>query len=368
MKKILISCLAFTAATGAWAQSTCETRVDAHQKATTNQRVNYCLVPGYGEENNQGPQLIFSSTETYTVAQPAQQGAVRPKAEQGRFDDANVEVTHSFVQTRQFPKWGDDRVSEQYKIEYQEAMTSGPQTAQEAISHTECEPEEDVIWEEPQGADETKAGVKARQSKPGRRLLAPVNEETSVTSGLESVEEVAGLADQYTYDNSSYAPAAIPAQPAAQTDGYAPASIADMPSESSDEISAGAYSYAPASYGSTTTKKETTTETKTVTQPAKAEEPEDIPVGEYSYAPASYGSTTTKKETTTVTETVTQPAKAEEPEDIPVGEYSYAPATYGKSSAIDEVFITNAPAAPSEPVQSESEDIPVGEYSYAPAK
>ena len=379
MKKTFISFLALMGAAGAWAQSTCETRVDAHQKATTNQRVNYCLNPDYGAQGPQGPQLILSTTDSYTVPQPAPARQVRPTAEKGVFEEADVEVTHSFVQTRQFPKWTDGRESEQYKREYREAMTSGPATAQEAISQTECEPEEDVVPVEttPKKAARKKAtkskAKKGSKAKPARRVAAAAPAgEAPVTSGLENIEEVADLSSQYTYEDS-YAPATSRTQTSSKTDEYVPAGIADLPSETSDEIAAGAYSYAPAtSSTTTTTTKTTTTTTKTSsksTTVSSAASDDEIAVGAYSYAPASYGSTSTSTKEVLITKTPEAPIVPEVPEskDIPVGEYSYAPASYGSTSTSTQTVTTVTETTPKAPAK-ESEDIPVGEYSYAPAQ
>ena len=408
MKKTVIFFAFCIIAVGARAQSTCETRVDAHQRATTNQRVNYCLVPGYGEEARQGPHLIFSSSNAYTVPQAAPSRPLRATAKKGSFDDADIEVTHSFVQTRQFPKFADDHVSEQYKREYREAMVSGPETAQEAIAHTECEPEEEVVWIETDGKGETKAGIKARQKKPGRRLLISPSARTtpvatsSVTTGLENVEEVAALADQYTYEDSSYAPVSKAGQSPYQTSEYVPAGIADVPSETSqdiaagaysyvpaaptqttvpesavsvsDEIAAGKYSYEPASYGSTVTSTASVADTEAVstTTEAATAKSDEIAVGEYSYAPASYGSTvtsTTSVADTSTVSTTTETATAKS-DEIAVGEYSYAPASYGSTTTpANPAAAATTPAANTKEIEtSTSDEIAVGEYSYAPAQ
>ena len=98
-------------------------------------------------------------------------------------------------------------------------------------------------------------------------------------------------------------------------------------------------------------------------------ESKDIPVGEYSYAPASYGSSSTSTEEVLITKTPEAPIVPEVPEskDIPVGEYSYAPASYGSTSTSTQTVTTVTETTPKAPAK-ESEDIPVGEYSYAPAQ
>ena len=223
MKKTLILFLVGCTAS-AWAQSTCETRVDAHQKATTRQRVNYCLQPDYGAGYTHGPQLVYSSVDYYTVPQ-ADAKPIRVTAKQGVFDNADVEVTRSFVQTRQFPKFTDGRVSEQYKREYQEALASGPEIAREAVSLTECEPQGDTVLP----SDETSSGLKTRRTKPGRRWVQAA-QVTPVEMETDTVEEISSAADSYTYEDAAYTPAGIAGEPAG--DGQ--------------PIDAAAYSYAPA--------------------------------------------------------------------------------------------------------------------------
>ncbi len=293
-------------AVGASAQSTCETRVDAHQKATTNQRVNYCLYPGYGAADTHGPQLIYSSMGYYNPGTPAAAAPQRVTARQNVFDDADIEVTHSFVQTRQFPKFTDGRVSEQYKREYQEALLSGPELAREAVSLTDCEPQEDVSFVSVQ---EGTSEVKSRQKKPGRRWIqkpaAQTEQNAPANLPLDTVEEIASTASSYTYEESSYAPAA--------QDAYAPATAADTPVTTE--------AYAPAAGNSPATgNAPAATE---ISAPAGiADEPvgegQDIDAAAYSYAPAA-----------AVNETAApaQAAAATNETEIPAGEYSYAPAT-----------------------------------------
>ncbi len=246
----------------AWAQSTCETRVDAHQEASTNERVNYCLQPGYGDVNIPGPQLIYSAVDAYSIPQsPAVRGQ-RVTAPDKSFDYADIEVTHRFVQTRQFPKYTDGRVSEQYKRELSEALSSGPEIAQEAVSLTECEPQEDVL---PPSVDETAKGLKARHTKPGRRWAgnAQIAASTPVEIPTDTVEEISSTAGGYTYEDDGYAPAVD--NPGYEA--YAPAGIAGEPAAAGATIDSAAYgAYAPAQTAAQDT---------------------EIAAGEYSYAPAA---------------------------------------------------------------------------------
>ncbi len=262
MKKTLLLVLLLVTTADLRAQSTCETRVDAHQKATTNERVNYCLYPGYEEQTAPGPQLVYSALDSYTIPQAGSGGPRRVTAPDKDFDYEKIKVDRRFVQTRQFPKFTDGRVSEQYKHELGEALSAGPGIAQEAVCLTACEPQADVL--PVRLVDETPKGLKARHVKPGRRWgrVQEPAQSTPVESAADTVEEISSTAQAYTYEEGY-----TPVEEDSGYEPYTPAGIAGEPAGDGSPIDSAAYgTYAPAQ-----------------TAPQETE----IAAGEYSYAPAT---------------------------------------------------------------------------------
>ena len=161
------------AAAPAFAVSTCETRVDSHQDATTQQRVAYCLTPEAMEPAAPGPQVIY-----YGVS--GNQPDKKKKQEQEErepvyFDKNGVYVEQSFVDSKQFPPFENDRLSEQEKSD---AVETGRLEAQKATGCCEeklfAAAEENALL----GAEskETAAGLLARQTKPRRVMKEPAYE------------------------------------------------------------------------------------------------------------------------------------------------------------------------------------------------
>ena len=119
MKKTLILVCLSAAAVASHA-STCETRVDKHQKATTLQRVDYCLTPEKAAPAAPGAEVIVSSVTTKEPA-PAEQKSA-PLAQE-YYPQDQVEVTHGYVGTTHFPKFKNDISSERELKEMQEAAS-----------------------------------------------------------------------------------------------------------------------------------------------------------------------------------------------------------------------------------------------------
>lgn len=117
MKKTLILVSLLAAAVTSHA-STCETRVDKHQKATTLQRVDYCLTPEQAAPAAPGPEVIVSSVTTKEPAPAAQKSA---PLTQEYYPQDQVEVTHGYVGTTHFPQFKNDISSERELKEMQQA-------------------------------------------------------------------------------------------------------------------------------------------------------------------------------------------------------------------------------------------------------
>lgn len=248
-----------------WAQSTCETRVDAHQQASTVQRVHYCLNGGQEESSVTNPAMVFSG-----VSSPKQQPTVQPTkqgntvARSGVFKTKRIRVSQEFVPTRKFPQLDDGRVSQQEIYAKQKALLEGKEMAQAAVDQSSCTISEQevetvrrpvlkqmtdapVLAEKP--ARKAKRTHKKTITKTVVETTQPrkVQEKRATDSALsDAFEEPVPQGQQVPAEAASYAPAGqeVPAG----TASYAPVEIAYdeyVPVEGT-EIPAGTATYAPA--------------------------------------------------------------------------------------------------------------------------
>ena len=207
MKKILLVLFLFSACALS-AQTTCEMRVDAHQKASTMQRVDYCLNAPVVLDPMDNAEVIY-----YGVITQDQQNGKEEKdtAKDGYYDDTKLEVSRGYLGTRQFPAFTNDTLSESER-EYQRRHL---QAAKEEIARQQAEKVAAAKAEEnqklaaaqksqaPQQAQlaatapvqivkadngaaavkETKKGVLSRQKKPARKdNVVVIPEAIAVTS------------------------------------------------------------------------------------------------------------------------------------------------------------------------------------------
>lgn len=115
MKKTFASLFVlFVAALPAVCASTCETRVDRHQDATTRQRVAHCLTPEAEPPAPAGPELVYYGVSSSKPQEEKAETAKRRK--QMYFDKDGVAVSNDFVDTRQFPVFTNDTLSEQQRM------------------------------------------------------------------------------------------------------------------------------------------------------------------------------------------------------------------------------------------------------------
>ena len=119
MKKSLLLFTIFTAAVAAQA-STCETRVDSHPKATTPQRVDYCLTPDPVVPETDKPKVILSGVITKT---PDTDSAQTASLEQKYYNNEDLFVRHKYVGSSRFPQFKNDIQSEREIKEQQEAQS-----------------------------------------------------------------------------------------------------------------------------------------------------------------------------------------------------------------------------------------------------
>lgn len=246
MKKTVLLLSVCLSSVYAAAQSTCETRVDAHPKATTLQRVNYCLTPDQAAPAPRAAEdLVFSGVTTRGVPQ-TQQDPVRPSARKGSFTPDQVAVVQNLVPTQSFPKLTNEQLSEQEKLARQKALEEerAKMEAEFAKANlaTVSNPAAGV---QPPAVQETPRGLQARHQKPGRRFMqkpAVIEpQQEFAAADQEPLEEVAPAASDYAYDQS-----ALPAE----VSGYTPYTPADETPASAYEpyapAAAAADQYAPA--------------------------------------------------------------------------------------------------------------------------
>ena len=121
MKKTFASFFVlFVAALPAVAASTCETRVDRHQDATTRQRVAHCLTPEPEPPTPAGPELVYYGVSS-TKPKEAVAKTTKPR-KKTYFKKKDVAVSNDFVDTRNFPVFTNDSLSEQDRLALEEAQ------------------------------------------------------------------------------------------------------------------------------------------------------------------------------------------------------------------------------------------------------
>lgn len=132
MKKILLVSFLFSTC-ALYAQTTCEMRVDAHQSATTVQRVDYCLNAPVVLDPMDNAEVIYYGV----VTTPSEQDGKDEKgtAKDGYYDNTKLEVSRGYLGTRQFPAFTNDTLSESER-EYQRKHL---QEAKEAIAREQAE-------------------------------------------------------------------------------------------------------------------------------------------------------------------------------------------------------------------------------------
>lgn len=182
MKKIIFFISLCLLPLGVCAQSTCETRVDAHQRASTKQRVRYCLTPQVQENTATDTGLVFSGVSTRRVAQ-TQPSRVRPTARNTHFDSSKVAVSTNFVDTGRFPQLTQQGA---YYVQTrtvktptrltaaqlrQQLKAQAEQAAQQAVEQTGCNAQGDCFQEGFEVAQPV-ASSYTRMEKPARQQFA----------------------------------------------------------------------------------------------------------------------------------------------------------------------------------------------------
>lgn len=176
MKKIGIMFSLLATAVTLQAASTCETRVDSHPKATTLERVDYCLTPEKEGAKPAGPEVIYSgiTDKTPEKKQPEKTTPLKQKY----YDEGNVEISHGYIGTHHFPVLKNDILSER---ELQE------QQAQAALQDKQAEKPARKMKNKKTKTKQTKiTTVNVSTKKPARTM---VSTETTVVETTTTQDE-----------------------------------------------------------------------------------------------------------------------------------------------------------------------------------
>lgn len=177
-KPFAVFVLFFFAALPAFSASTCETRVDKHQDATTLERAAYCLTPEAEPPAPAGPELVY-----YGVSANAPQDASAQDAryKQKYFDKDGVAVAQDYVGTHNFPAFTNDMLSEQERLAIEKAEKEVWEKAQAEAAKKAAAAKAPLrtpsVLEE-QEPQMTKAQLAARKNKPKRFMKEPAAVQT----------------------------------------------------------------------------------------------------------------------------------------------------------------------------------------------
>lgn len=216
MKKTFVTFCTLLLAWPVIAASTCETRVDAHQNASTRERVAYCLTPEAAAPAAAGPELVYYGVSSNTPAADETEPAQPRK--QVYFDKDGVAVNQDYVDTKKFPAFTNDTLSEQERLALEEAQKrAAADQAKKAATATAPKRLDtpSVLTEKRMSSKETKAGLLARHKKPNR-YLKQAAAEPAVEQQPEPQEPVAQNFETDPYQEDNYGSYPMPSTGTAQ--------------------------------------------------------------------------------------------------------------------------------------------------------
>lgn len=304
MRKILILLSSFFLPVLAGAQSTCETRVDAHQRATTKQRVAYCLTPDSVAADDTNAGLVFSGVSAHypSEVQPVDVGGA--KAKEGSFKPEQVVVSRSYVGTAQFPQVFEDDASEIVEVNYvpatsvEQKQTASVSSLPTTSSTTpEAQPVEIVYVDSPtvpvRGSKKPAVSMSSAQTQPAVGVLAPVEDFMSDEVGQHNntslqanvVETKKGILSRQEKPTRRWVAAPAQTQASAPSDPYTYQE--DLTTPYQPEIPVGTQSYAPATQTQAPVQGETAAPISGPDAQNTQNVQDEIPVGTASYAPVT---------------------------------------------------------------------------------
>lgn len=177
-KSSILFLLFFAAALPAFSASTCETRVDAHQDATTLERANYCLMPEAQPPAPASAKVVYYNVTDKT---PQTEEEQKTRYKQKYFDQDGVAVSQGYVETTLFPAFTNDTLSEQERLALEQAEKEALEKARaEALALLEKSRQSDgskSAAEEEKEPEMSKAQLAARKNKPNRVLKEAAQEQ-----------------------------------------------------------------------------------------------------------------------------------------------------------------------------------------------
>lgn len=177
------------------AASTCETRVDRHQNASTRERVAYCLTPEAEQPLPAGPELVYYGVSSNKPAPQTEEQPVSKKPVY--FDKDGVQVAQDYVDTKKFPAFTNDVLSEQERLALEQAAKeeadrqaklAASAQAPKRLAQSAKLTAPSVLTEE----DEK--GLLARQKKPKRFMKTIAEEQPEPAPTPASSEETVAQA------------------------------------------------------------------------------------------------------------------------------------------------------------------------------
>ena len=222
-KPFAVFVLFFSAALPAFCASTCETRVDMHQDATTLERAAYCLTPEAEPPAPAGPELVYYGVSGNAPQDPSAQDA---RYKQKYFDKDGVAVAQDYVGTRNFPAFTNDTLSEQERLALEKAEKEALEKAQAdtqkkaVTANPPLRTPSVLVEQEPQM---TKAQLAARKNKPKRfmKQTAQQTEQEPVAQAYSAGTPAGELQQAQELENDPLA------QPAGNDGGAAPNGFLD---------------------------------------------------------------------------------------------------------------------------------------------
>lgn len=206
-KPFAVFVLFFSAALPAFSASTCETRVDKHQDATTLERASYCLTPEAEQPAPAGPELVYYGV---SANEPQDASAEEVRYKQKYFDKDGVAVSQDYVSTRKFPAFANDIMSEQERLAREEAEKEAAEKARaeaekQAAAKKEPLRTEPVPQDQEQDPPMTKAQRAARQTKPKRFMKEPAAVQTPEEPVAYAPDPYGANPDSDPYSAAPYA-------------------------------------------------------------------------------------------------------------------------------------------------------------------
>ena len=179
MKKIFLLLGMITAVCAAHA-STCETRVDKHPKATTLERVDYCLTPEATPVVEETlPTVIYYGVSEQAPAKDNQENTSSRK--QKYFDEEEVAVKQQYVGSDQFPVFKNDIPSEQERQTWQVVSEVKKQETADHPARV-MKTKKSVVKVEKKAVKQSR---KAKE-KPARYTQQTTSQTISMTSSIET--------------------------------------------------------------------------------------------------------------------------------------------------------------------------------------